>query len=114
MFHHPRLKREAKTVAEMIALYCRNLHHQRRGLCAECGELQDYARERLVKCPFQEGKTVCSKCNVHCYKPEMREKIRNVMRYSGPRMLYTHPLMAVLHLNDRRRKEPTPVKSGIK
>ena len=29
---------------------------------------------------------------------EMREKIRLVMRYSGPRMIYTHPIMGFRHL----------------
>ncbi len=72
----------------------------------ECAPLRDYALERLDKCPFQEGKTTCAKCRVHCYKPEMREKVRTVMRYSGPRMLYRHPVLAVMHLVDSRRKSP--------
>ena len=36
----------------------------------------------------------------------MREKIRMVMRYSGPRMIYKHPIAAIWHMIDRRRKEP--------
>jgi hypothetical protein len=103
------MKREEKTVEAMIRLYCRQ-HHSKLKLCHDCGQLSAYARERLRKCPFQEGKTVCIKCKVHCYKPEMREQIRTVMRYSGPRMIYLHPVMAVFHLIDRRRKEPTSVK----
>jgi hypothetical protein len=66
----------------------------------------NYALERLKKCPFQGGKTTCAKCPVHCYKPKMREKIRIVMRYSGPRMLYHHPVLAIFHLIDSRRKQP--------
>jgi hypothetical protein len=106
MSQHPRITREEKTVAAMIALYCHSHHNQRHGLCSECNELLIYTRERLEKCLFQEGKTVCSKCKVHCYKPAMREKIRNVMRFSGPRMIYAHPLMTFSHLLDKRRKEP--------
>jgi hypothetical protein len=34
----------------------------------------------------------------------MRERIREVMRYSGPRMLLSHPLMAIRHLIDGLRK----------
>lgn len=101
---HPRITREEKTVAAMIELFCRQRHCRRHDLCEECQELLDYARERLDKCPFQEGKTVCSFCTVHCYKPEMREKIRVVMRFAGPRMLYRHPLMTIQHIMDRRRK----------
>ena len=39
-----------------------------------------------------ESKTFCSNCRVHCYCPDMREKIRMVMRFSGPRMLFYHPV----------------------
>ena len=45
-----------------------------------------------------ENKTFCSNCKVHCYKPDMREQIRRVMRYSGPRMIKTHPILAIRHL----------------
>ena len=48
--------------------------------------------------PFMKEKTFCANCKVHCYKPEMREKIRKVMRFSGPRMLLYHPALAVWHL----------------
>jgi len=99
-----RIAREDKTVSAMIALYCHK-QHRGRGLCVECRELAEYAREKLLKCPFMEGKTVCSLCKVHCYKPAMREKIRAVMRFSGPRMIYRHPVMALQHIIDRRRKE---------
>ena len=89
----------------MIELYCRR-HHSRKELCDECAELLQYARQRLEKCPFGEGKTTCAKCPAHCYKPDMRQKIRLVMRYSGPRMLLRHPVMAFRHLLDGRRKTP--------
>jgi len=92
-------------VAVMIAMYCHEQHASKE-LCAECRELLSYSQERLQKCPFQEGKTTCAKCPVHCYKPAMREKIRTVMRYSGPRMMYHHPVMAIMHLIDGRRQEP--------
>ena len=36
--------------------------------------------------------------SVHCYQPQMREQIRQVMRYSGPRMLLYHPVLAIWHL----------------
>lgn len=101
----PRISRESRTVAVMIAGYCR-AHHEGRELCSECAALRDYALERLHKCLFGEGKTTCAKCPVHCYRPEMREKIRVVMRYSGPRMLFRHPVMTVRYLIDKRRKEP--------
>jgi hypothetical protein len=104
---HPRMTRERKTVEAMIRLYCGDQHHGEDGLCGECGELLEYAFERLEGCPFQEGKTTCLKCPVHCYKPEMRERVRTVMRYAGPRMLLRHPTLAFLHLYDGVKKKPT-------
>ena len=103
---HPRLVREQKTVEAMIALYCRGRHGSTHGLCGACAALQDDARLRLLKCPFQEGKTTCARCPLHCYRPESREGIRAVMRYSGPRMLVRHPVMALLHALDGLRSEP--------
>ena len=101
----PGLKREYKTVETMITMYCRN-HHREDGLCTDCRELAGYALARLEKCPFGENKPVCSKCPVHCYSAEMREQIREVMRYAGPRMLYTHPVLALHHLIHSKKKPP--------
>jgi predicted amidophosphoribosyltransferase len=103
---HPRLVREDKTVEAMILMQCRALHHTRDGLCPDCRELLAYARKRLDRCPFQEGKTQCVRCLIHCYKPAMRKKIRIVMRYAGPRMIYRHPLLAIYHIIDGMRKQP--------
>jgi hypothetical protein len=102
----PRMAREHKTVEAMVRIYCRGNHRIGGALCSDCRELLDYAKERLDKCPFQEGKTTCAKCPVHCYRPAMRERIQAVMRYAGPRMLWRHPVLAMLHLVDGMQKEP--------
>lgn len=93
-------QKEQRVVSEMITLYCRKKHKSKwtGELCNECRELLDYAGMRAEHCPFMEEKTFCSNCKVHCYKPEMREKIRTVMRFSGPRMLLYHPMLTVWHL----------------
>ncbi|MCK4823151.1 nitrous oxide-stimulated promoter family protein [bacterium] len=100
---HPQVKRESKTVKEMMEFYCRK-HHSSNGLCPECLSLMEYAHQCLERCPFQEGKTTCAKCPVYCYNPIMRERIRAIMRYSGPHMLYRHPVATLWHLIDERRK----------
>jgi predicted amidophosphoribosyltransferase len=100
------MRREARTIRVMIEMYCHDLHGTAEGLCDECMALSTYAMERLRRCPYQEGKTTCAKCPIHCYKPNMREQVRVVMRYAGPRMMLRHPVMAVAHLFDGRRKEP--------
>jgi hypothetical protein len=106
MVSQTRIDREARTLSAMLRLYCRHQHGTGTGLCPDCHSLQDYALLRLKKCPFQEGKTTCARCPVHCYTPDRREEIRQVMRFSGPRMLFAHPWLTVLHLFDSLRKEP--------
>ncbi len=101
-----RIAREKKTIRFMIGLYCRGHHGAKPGSCRECKTLLDYALARLERCPYQEDKPVCAYCPIHCYKPEMRERIRSVMRYSGPRLIFRHPVLALLHLVDVRIKAP--------
>jgi len=103
---HPRMRRELNTIKKMVRLYCRDNHEGGVHPCARCQELLEYAELRLKNCPFQEGKTTCGNCRVHCYKPSKRQEIKEVMRYAGPRMIIHHPIMALAHLIDGRRKEP--------
>lgn len=88
---------EKALISEMIRLYCKKKHGTADELCEDCRTLYDYALARIEHCPMMEHKTFCSRCPVHCYRPEMREKIRAVMRFSGPRMLFHHPLEVVRH-----------------
>jgi len=98
-------EKEKLIVGEMIALYCRKNHNTKGTLCKECRELREYAEQRSDKCPFMETKTFCSNCKVHCYKPQMREKIREVMRFSGPRMMLYHPVPAISHVIESKKEK---------
>lgn len=89
-------EKEKQTIRLMIEIYCKKHHGQK--LCPECQELYDYACMRIDRCPFMESKTFCSFCKVHCYGKQQREKIREVMRFSGPRMLFHHPILAIKHM----------------
>jgi hypothetical protein len=100
-----RLRRERYTIKVMMEIYCHGYHQNRGILCADCLDLYNYAMKRIDKCPFQADKPTCAKCPVHCYKPEMREKIRIVMRYSGPWMLVYHPILTILHYRDEITKK---------
>ena len=97
-------EREKETVSLMIHLYCRKKHGGK-DLCPDCAALDAYARQRSAKCPFMETKTFCSNCKVHCYKKDMREKIREVMRFSGPRMIFHHPVMAIRHVIEMKKEK---------
>lgn len=98
-------EREKRIVSQMIVLYCKKQHKMKGKLCGECKELLEYASFRSDKCPFMETKTFCSNCKVHCYKPAMREKIREVMRFSGPRMIFHHPVLAISHLIESKKEK---------
>lgn len=98
-------QREKRIVALMIRLYCRKKHGTKNELCPDCMALSEYAAQRSDKCPFMESKTFCSNCRVHCYKPDMREKIREVMRFSGPRMIFYHPVTAIRHVIESKKEK---------
>ncbi|MDO5545826.1 MAG: nitrous oxide-stimulated promoter family protein [Eubacteriales bacterium] len=97
-------EREKQLVCQMIALYCRK-NHGGKTLCPDCAALNAYARNRSDKCPFMETKTFCSNCRVHCYKSEMQAKIRGVMCFSGPRMIFYHPIVAIRHAIETQKEK---------
>lgn len=98
-------EREKQLVSQMISLYCKKKHHAKDGLCTACAELAAYARDRSDKCPFMETKTFCSNCKVHCYNTDMRERIRQVMRFAGPRMIFIQPVVGIRHVIEARREK---------
>ena len=102
-----RIAREKRTVEAMVQLYCADHHAEADSLCGECEKLLAYARRRLDTCPFQDAKPACNHCVVHCYAPKMRARVKQVMRYAGPRMLFRHPILSLRHLLDNWRKVPT-------
>jgi hypothetical protein len=108
LFRSRVIDREKKTVRAMVFLYCSGRHGTTRGvLCESCAGLLDYSSGRLDRCPYGDEKPTCKECTIHCYKPDRREAMRQVMRYSGPRMLWRHPLLSIVHLwQERTRKSP--------
>ncbi len=88
---------EMEVMKTIIGIYCRGHHHVNRcaasesepSLCPDCRRLLTYARSRIAACP--------------------RMKVREVMRWSGPRMLLHHPLMTLHHMwidyRSRRREK---------
>jgi hypothetical protein len=107
-----RLVEEQRIIDKMIALYCRDCHGGNKGdklgvefLCDKCHELRDYTKKRNDLCPFIETRSFCRYCQTHCYKPDMRARISEAMRYSGPRMIFHEPIFAVRHLCEQRRQK---------
>lgn len=83
----------------MIGMYCRGHRHaEGPELCPDCAALLDYALSRLSRCPHGERKPTCRRCEIHCYRQDMRKRIAIVMRWSGKRMILYHPVAALKHL----------------
>jgi hypothetical protein len=84
----------------MIEMYCLAHHQSEGGVCDECHALCAYAIRRIDNCRFHQAKPVCANCAIHCYPGRERDQIKRVMRFSGPRMLLRHPVLALLHVMD--------------
>lgn len=92
-------KKEQEIVEKMIRIYCRKKHKSIE-LYEECQKLSDYTKQRTQHCPFIEVKTFCASCKVHCYKPQMRDKIKEVMKFSGKYLIFYYPKEVFLHIID--------------
>ena len=107
-----RLRREHRTMEAMLRIWCRAEGHECAPgamLCSQCQAFLAYAERRLAKCPFGEAKPTCATCPVHCYKAVQREHARVVMRFAGPRMVWRHPWLSLMHLVDKLRKVEHPM-----
>jgi hypothetical protein len=89
---------EDALVYKMIKIYCFHYHGTAKSICDDCSDLYRYSSERLRRCPHGMEKPVCANCKIHCYKKEYREKMKEVMRYSGPRVLFYKPVASIKHL----------------
>jgi len=93
---------EVDTLKKFFTTYCHNKHQNQKKynrileyndkkfevnleLCDECGNLLDYAFDRLIECPH-EVKPRCRKCPNPCYEKEQWKKTAKLMMYSGMRL----------------------------
>lgn len=92
-----RIEREQRTVRRMIRIYSRHKLHEKE-MSETYVDLADYACKRLSNCLWGEDKPACKDCNRHCYAPQQRARIREVMRWVGPRMIFYSPKLAWQHV----------------
>ncbi|HFF8525126.1 TPA: nitrous oxide-stimulated promoter family protein [Providencia rettgeri] len=100
-----RINREIKTIEKMINIY-EKAHSAPNDIPDYYQKLFIYAVNRLEKCRYGEAKPACKQCPIHCYQPKMREQMKAVMRWAGPKMLLHHPILAIRHLLDDRKPVP--------
>jgi hypothetical protein len=103
-------EKELRLLCIFVRIYCQAKHGARldantgaremagRGnlLCPQCSGLVEYAKERLRRCPLTP-KPSCKNCHIHCYAREQRERIREIMAFSGRRMILRGRLDYLLH-----------------
>lgn len=94
----------------MIKYYCRK-NHSTQKFCDDCSSLLEYASMRIKKCPYGENKPVCSNCTIHCYIPEQREKIKKIMRFSGPAILFHKPFTGIRYILKKKLYKPGKIKN---
>ena len=110
------VERDLKVVARFIDVYCRHQHsdankspmrlktHDVAGiygkpvsLCAECRKLLGHAFVKRTHCPLVP-KPICKKCPDHCYVPKYARQMREVMKFSGRRLVLRGRLDYLFHL----------------
>ncbi len=95
--------KDLKILALFTDVYCRAHHRaersplgaghdlgqrvlRRRAFCSDCREFLRYAFERRIHCPL-DPKPTCKHCHIHCYRPGHRERVREIMRFSGKHLM---------------------------
>jgi hypothetical protein len=96
-----KIVKEKRIIKTMINIYCKKKHNSKGELCSECSELLEYAHKRLDFCKFGDEKKFCSNCPIHCYKKDMKVKVKDVMRFSGPRLIFHEPLEVIKHIIEK-------------
>lgn len=95
-------KKDLKVLATFIHVYCESRHREEGNvplpeemaemcgkdvrLCSGCRALLDYALQKRRTCPL-DPKPSCKNCHIHCYSKEYRAKIREIMAFSGRKMI---------------------------
>ena len=99
-----KIKLEKEAMHKMLRIYCKSKHKQQNGLCGNCMALLAEVHRRLEHCQFGYKKPACGSCKINCYRGEKFKEVAAIMRYSGPRMLFYHPILAIQHLIDVKFK----------
>lgn len=109
-------EKDAIILADFVFIFCREKHRDREksvftigdarlqrrldrrkiSLCEDCRKLLTHGVAKLLQCPY-DPKPMCKKCPTHCYAPGYRERVREVMRFSGLYLVKHGRLDMVLH-----------------
>lgn len=100
-------EKDRRTLEAIGLIYCRAHHHDcakdATGLCPDCREAIEGTLDRTLHCPSNHQGN-CQDCSIHCQRGEAQQRIKAIMAYAAPRMLWRHPLMTVEYLRKKLRK----------
>lgn len=105
--------KDMSVLGRFVALYCKDKHADRpktrftykgvddrlwKGieLCDECAKMLTHGTAKRLICP-NEPKPYCKDCDIHCYSPGYRQQVRQIMRYSGKKMMMRGRLDMIYH-----------------
>ncbi|MBI2860255.1 MAG: nitrous oxide-stimulated promoter family protein [Chloroflexi bacterium] len=108
--------RDIKVLADFVSIFCRERHQnmvknafpirddrlrevldaREPRLCQECNKLLNHGIAKLMLCPH-DPKPMCKKCTTHCYAPGYRERVREVMKFSGLHLIKHGRVDMLLH-----------------
>ena len=93
-------KKYIRLIGKFVEVYCTGKHWEtekkpfllpvdlgERRMCPECTIFMAYAIAKRMKCPLEAEKPSCKKCRIHCYAKTEREKVREIMAYSGRKLM---------------------------
>lgn len=103
-------KKDIRLIGKFVEVYCAGKHGTSarstfklpatlgdRRLCPECTAFMEYAVGQRTKCPLEAEKPSCKKCRIHCYAKIQRDKVREIMAYSGRRLMLRGRLDYIWH-----------------
>lgn len=93
-------KKDIRLIGKFVEVYCAGKHDAsirtqvtlpaasgERMLCSECRAFMEYAIGKRLKCPLEAEKPTCKHCRIHCYDKQHRDKVREIMAYSGRKLM---------------------------
>jgi len=110
----PKKEKDIRILTDFVGIYCREHHvsadkqqftpvemglpasSSRADLCPECDRLLKHGIAKLLLCRH-DPKPMCKKCRTHCYAPAYRERIKEVMKFSGLYLIKHGRLDLLLH-----------------
>jgi Nitrous oxide-stimulated promoter len=103
-------KKDIRLIGKFVEVYCAGKHGQaernlfslpeglgERHLCPECSVFMQYAVARRIKCPLEAEKPSCKHCRTHCYNKANLAKVKEIMAYSGMKLMLRGRLDYIWH-----------------